>query len=573
MKPGESNQPAPDLPELCHSLMERSPVPMAEMEGAGHILRYVNPAFCRLVGKNKEALVGKPFAKSAQEADTYLALLDRVYRTGEAETHTEPEHPEPHPASWSYAVWPVLDADERPVGVMMQVTETTQFHQQTSAMNEALLLSSIRQHELTERAEKLNAQLQAEITERKRAEEDREQLLMREQAARAEAETANRMKDNFLATVSHELRTPLNAIFGWIQLLSNRTLDEETFTHAVETIARNTRSQAKIIDDLLDISRIITGKLQLEIQSVDLIPVIEAAIDAVSLAADAKSIRFQTRLDPQAGPVSGDPNRLQQIIWNLLFNAIKFTPKQGRVEVGLEQAESQVVITVADTGQGIGEELMPYIFDRFHQADSTSARKHGGLGLGLSIVRQLVEMHGGSVHADSPGEGQGATLTVTLPLKAPRVEEGYLYSINPADLGEMFLGSAPALDGLRVLVVDDEADARDIFSLMLTQCGAEVRMSASAAEALESLEQWRPDVLVSDIGMAGEDGYELMRKVRALEPERGGQTPAVALTGYANVEDQKRALAAGYQMHLPKPVALIELAAAVAVLAGRAGTD
>jgi CheY-like chemotaxis protein len=336
--------------------------------------------------------------------------------------------------------------------------------------------------------------------------------------------------------------------------MSTRTLDEKNLAHAVEAMARTARSQAKIIDDLMDISRIITGKLLLDVHTVDLVPVIEAAVDAVSLAADAKSIRFQTRLDPQAGPVSGDPNRLQQIIWNLLFNAIKFTPKQGRVEIGLKWAESQ---------------LLPYIFDRFHQADSTSARKHGGLGLGLSIVRQLMEMHGGSVHADSPGEGQGATFTVALPLMAARVEAGDLYSIHPADLGEMLLSSAPALDGLRVLVVDDEADAREIFRLMLTGCGAEVRMSATAAEALESLEQWRPDVLVSDIGMAGEDDYELMRKVRAMEAERGGQTPAVALIGYANVEDQKRALAAGYNIHLPKPVALIELATAVAVLAGR----
>ncbi|HYE63950.1 MAG TPA: ATP-binding protein [Pyrinomonadaceae bacterium] len=413
-----------------------------------------------------------------------------------------------------------------------------------------------------------------DITQRKREEEVRKQLLTREQAARAEAETANRTKDEFLATLSHELRTPLTSILGWTRMLSAGGLDENKRDLALETIARNAKAQAQLIDDLLDVSRIITGKLRLDVHPFELLPIIEAAVDSVRPAAEAKGIRLQVVLDPRAGLISGDPNRLQQVVWNLLSNAIKFTSKGGRVQVRLERVNSHVEIIVSDTGQGISPELLPFIFDRFRQADGSTSRTHGGLGLGLAIVRHLVELHGGTVQAKSLGEGQGATFTVKLPLMIAR-DKGFLARDgerrHPTAEGGSLLPCPPVLDGLRVLVVDDEADARSLVTTILEQCGAEVMTAASAFEALELLEKSRPDVLVSDIGMPEMDGYALIRKVRALPAERGGRTPAVALTAYARTEDRVRILSTGYQMHVAKPVEPTELAAAVASLAGRIG--
>jgi signal transduction histidine kinase/ActR/RegA family two-component response regulator len=388
-----------------------------------------------------------------------------------------------------------------------------------------------------------------------------------EREARRRAEEANRVKDEFLSTVSHELRTPLHAILGWTFLLGKGDLDPAAARRAVATIERNAKAQGQIVDDLLDVSRIITGKLLLEVQRVDLGPVVHAALDAVRPAAEAKEIRLTARLDPLAPAAAGDPNRLQQVIWNLLSNAVKFTPRGGRVEVGLARAGSQVEIEVSDIGMGIPADFLDYVFDRFRQADSSTTRTHGGLGLGLAIVRHLVELHGGTVVATSPGPGQGATFTVRLPAAVPAEEMAALAPI-PGSAGSS--GSAAdnggSLAGVEVLLVDDEKDVREILPAILGRYGASVRTAASAAEALRSLVRFGADVLVADIGMPDEDGYALIRQVRALDGAIAA-IPALALTAYAAEGDRQKALAAGFAIHLAKPVAPAELAAAVARLA------
>ncbi len=414
-------------------------------------------------------------------------------------------------------------------------------------------------------------ELAKEIRQRQRAEEERAQLLVQEQKARAEAENLNRLKDEFLSTVSHELRTPLNAILGWSQILRTQRADAATMNRALETIERNARSQAQLIDDLLDISRIITGKIRLNVHTVELLPVIEAAMDTVRPTTETKNIRLQSVLDPAAGPVLGDSERLQQIVWNLLSNAIKFTPKRGRIQVCLQRINSHVEIVVTDTGQGISAEFLPYVFERFRQADSSITRSFGGLGLGLAIVRQLVELHGGTVHADSPGEGQGATFTVQLPLMAVGPKAIEPERVHPAVGGSVPFECSPRLDGLRILIVDDDADIRDLLTYTLEVCGAEVMAAASADEAISALtESSTPmDILISDIGMPDEDGYALLRRVRALEPENGGGIPAIALTAYARTQDRRAALLAGFQSHVAKPVEAAELIAVIANLTGR----
>jgi PAS domain S-box-containing protein len=413
-----------------------------------------------------------------------------------------------------------------------------------------------------------------DITERKRADEAIRGAYEQESAARAESENANRLKDEFLATVSHELRSPLNSILGWARMLSGKRLDEEESARAIEVISRSARAQNQLISDLLDVSRIITGKSRLDVSRVELIPIIEAAMDIARPAVDAKKIRLVSTLDPAAGPVSGDADRLQQVVWNLMSNAVKFTPEGGEITVRLEREGTHVTIAVGDTGEGIEPEFLPFIFDRFSQFESRPARVHGGLGLGLAIVRHLVELHGGTVSAASRGRGQGATFTVDLPLASPSKESrgtgrGHL-------AGEISESNAPSpwrLPDLRVLVVDDEPEARNLLGMILMSYEAEVRDCASAAEALQMLDEWRPDVLVSDIGMPFVDGYELMRNVRAREPERGGLVPALALTAYARAEDARRALEAGYHAHIPKPVEPGELATVVASLVKRGGND
>lgn len=424
--------------------------------------------------------------------------------------------------------------------------------------------------------------LEREIAERKEAEvalramkdelqlelEERQSLLTREQMARAEAESANRLKDEFLATISHELRTPLNAIMGWSHLLRNGRIDEATAARAVETIERNARAQAQLIEDTLDISRVITGKLRLNIGSVDVASVINAAIDSVQLAASSKNIQLSVTLDPSARHVSGDASRLQQVVWNLLSNAIKFTPSGGRVEVRVEHADPNVKISVSDTGQGISAEFLPFMFDRFRQADGTSTRRHGGLGLGLAIARHLVELHGGTIHAQSPGQGSGAVFTIRLPLAgAPEsLKSRREDSLGSLDDANPRVKPAPTLEGVKVLLVDDDRDNLQILSVMLVGQRANVHTAASAAEAIQVISWYKPDVLVSDLAMPEEDGYSLIGKVRLSEAGSGKQIPAIALTAYVRVEDRTRALTAGFNMFVPKPVEPNELMTAIASL-------
>lgn len=410
-----------------------------------------------------------------------------------------------------------------------------------------------------------------QFIERKRAEEERTVLLAREKAAREHAEAASRAKDEFVAMVSHELRAPLNAILGWTQLLRTGKFDESETSHALEIVERNTKLQVQLIEDLLDISRVITGKLIMNMRPVELGRIVESAADSIRAAADAKSIIVDVHPGPRSCWVAGDPGRLQQIIWNLLSNAVKFTPRNGHVEVKVEREGSQVHLTVSDSGTGISPKFLPYVFDRFSQADTTGERRYGGLGLGLSIVRHIAELHGGTVRADSPGEGLGAIFTLTLPLSAfqeetPEFKRAYLL----ADSAEPSTATI-RLDGLRVMIVDDEADTRELLTTVLSGYGAETRACSSAPDALELIERWRPSVLVSDIGLPNEDGYSLIRKVRSMGPDRGGDVPAVALTGYAKTEDRTRALGAGFQMHVPKPVEPVELVMVIASLTGLTG--
>lgn len=380
---------------------------------------------------------------------------------------------------------------------------------------------------------------------------------------------ANRLKDEFLATVSHELRTPLNAILGWTQMLLAGKVAQAATHRALETIERNARTQNQLIEDILDVSRIISGKLRLEVQPVDLVTVIEAALDTVHPAAEAKGIRLTAVLDPEAGPVAGDSGRLQQVVWNLLSNAVKFTPKGGRVQVQLLRIDSHIEIVVSDTGVGISQALLPLVFERFRQGDGSSSRAYGGLGLGLAIVRHLVELHGGSVVAESAGEDQGTVFTVHLPLQA--VRQAFSESgVRPPVEGS--IDEAARLEGVRVLAVDDETDSRELLETILSVSGAQVRTAATAQEALALLQSWRPDVLLSDIGMPGEDGYTLIKRVRELESQTTHRIPALALTAYARSEDRTKVLIAGYQAHLSKPVDPAELVAAVASLAVRPGS-
>jgi PAS domain S-box-containing protein len=404
---------------------------------------------------------------------------------------------------------------------------------------------------------------------------DNARLYEATQRARAEAERlyheaqeANRLKDEFLATVSHELRTPLTAILGWAHMLRTGQFTGESAAKAFETIERNARAQAQLIEDLLDVSRIITGKLRIDVRPVDPNSFIEAAVEAVRPAAEAKGVRLQRVMDTGAVSVSGDPVRLQQVIWNLLSNAIKFTPRGGRVQVRLERINSHIEIAVSDTGAGIAPEFLPHVFDRFRQADQKTTRQHGGMGLGLAIVRHLVELHGGTVRAESGGEGKGSTFTVLLPVTA--VYPAETARVQPAARDTPHSYECPEkLDGLRVLVVDDEPDTRELLRAVLGQCGAEVTAVGSASEALSAIEASPPDLLISDIGMPEQDGYDLIRQVRGLPKERGGRVPAIALTAYARADDRLQALRAGYQMHVPKPVEMAELVAVAASLTGR----
>jgi PAS domain S-box-containing protein len=419
-----------------------------------------------------------------------------------------------------------------------------------------------------------------DITERKKAEEraeaaDRERmrLLDSEREARSEVERASRLKDEFLATLSHELRTPLNAVLGWANILRIGKLQDEELNHGLDIIERNARVQAQIIEDLLDMSRIISGKVRLDVQRIELPALLSESIETLRATAEAKGVRLQAEMDPFVGSISGDPNRLQQVFWNLIHNAIKFTPEGGKVQVVLKRLKSHAMVSIIDTGEGIAPEFLPYIFDRFKQGDASTTRRHGGLGLGLSIVKQLVELHGGNVSVKSGGIEQGATFTVRLPLTAvytqPDKERPYLR----AALRESQPLAEVSLADVHVLVVDDEPDARELVKRLLEMAGASVSMAASVSEAMECILARRPNVLVCDLAMPGEDGYSLIRWLRVLEESQESGLPALALSAYARSEDRTKAIRSGFQNHLAKPVEPAELMAVVSSLANRRNSE
>ncbi len=409
-----------------------------------------------------------------------------------------------------------------------------------------------------------NARLYADLQERL------EKQRKAEEQARASAEEATRqgrMKDEFLATLSHELRTPLQSILGWTQLLMAEDCDAEEVKQGIEVIDRNANAQTRIIEDLLDMSRILSGKVRLDVQRVDLASLIGAAVESVRPAAQGKNIRLQAILDPLAQPVSGDPNRLQQIFWNLLSNAIKFTPAGGKVQVILERVNSHLEVSVTDTGMGISADFLPYVFERFRQADASTTRRHGGLGLGLAIVKNLSELHGGAVRAKSPGENQGTTFTIVLPVAVLHPESTQPERRHPGGPGGgTMVSTLPRLDKLSVLVVDDEEDARNLLAIVLAKAGASVRTAGSVKAALQLWQEAVPQVLISDIGMPGEDGYSLIRAIRALPQEQGRHVPAIALSAYTRTEDRIKAVSAGFQMHLAKPADALELLTMVSSL-------
>jgi signal transduction histidine kinase/CheY-like chemotaxis protein len=428
--------------------------------------------------------------------------------------------------------------------------------------SEELLLAIAAQAAVAIDNARLYSKLQEELELQKKLEAE-----VRRSAAAAEHQS--RMKDEFLATLSHELRTPLQSILGWIQILHGDDLEEGELEQGLDVIARNARTQNSIIEDLLDMSRILSGKLKLDVQRVSLSPVIEAALETVRPAAESKGVRLQAVFDPLAQAVSGDPNRLQQIFWNLLSNAIKFTPRGGRVQIVLERVNSHLEVNVSDTGVGISPEFLPFVFERFRQADSSTTRQHGGLGLGLAIVKHLVELHGGSVRVKSPGLSRGSTFTVSFPVTALKSEPDSPRETCPPEGADPL--PRPTLEGVTAVVVDDEEDARNLIAKMLVKAGASVRTAKSAADALEVIKSQPPDVLVSDIGMPVEDGFHLIRAVRQLPAEQGGSVPAIALTAYTRSEDRVRIFAAGFQMHLAKPADGVELLTMVESLARRHG--
>jgi PAS domain S-box-containing protein len=396
-----------------------------------------------------------------------------------------------------------------------------------------------------------------DLSDRKAIEAEREQLLKREQIAREQAEAANRVKDEFLAVLSHELRTPLNPILGWTKLLRTRSFDAQSTDRALATIERSAKLQVQLIEDLLDVSRILQGKLRLDACPVNLVSAIEAALETVRLSAEAKGIQIQKNLDFEIGQVNGDASRLQQVVWNLLSNAIKFTPTGGRVEIRLEQVETYAQIQVSDTGLGISASFLPHVFEYFRQADSSTTRKFGGLGLGLAIIRHLVELHGGTVQAESAGEGHGATFTVRLPL---------MFDQSEVQTDLPFSEPVPNLTGIQILIVDDDTDTREFIAFVLEQAGATVSTAASAPEAITILTQSQPNLLLSDIGMPDMDGYMLIHQIRTLPPDQGGTIKAIALTAFAGEMNQQQALAAGFQKHLSKPIEPDLLISAIADL-------
>ena len=447
----------------------------------------------------------------------------------------------------------------------MEIQRQSELLRETNQKLDNLNLTLERRvEERTGRLREAVADLEREIAERKRVEKEREELLVRERSARAEAERANRLKDEFLATLSHELRTPMNSILGWITVLNNDRTNMETTARALETIERNAKVQAQLIEDILDVSSIITGKFQLQTEPITLDPIVHAAAEMLRPAMEAKNLTLRLEMQGEPVPVLGDATRLQQAVWNLLSNAVKFSAAAQEVVVTLQQEPEVVRLRVRDSGQGISPDFLPYVFDRFRQADGSTTRKHGGLGLGLAIVRHIVESHGGRVSAESKGSGQGATFTISLPSLTARAAGQKEKAVSAGEAASV-PDSAIMLDGVRVLLVDDQLDTRELLCFLLKQRNAEIEAVSTVREALAVLKDWHPHVVVSDLGMPDEDGYSLITQMRSLI--HSSQIPALALTGYALDEERKRALATGFQAFLTKPVDADDLINIVAGLA------
>jgi PAS domain S-box-containing protein len=552
-------QPAPDHPDVVSSQIdaawkwhdETNVLLRAAIESAndaiiiteaildppGPRIEYVNPAFTAMTGYSREEVLGKT-PRILQGPKTDRKLLERLRADLKAERLFHGETINYRKDGSEYRVeWRITALRGADGKILKWVA------------------------------------VQRDVTERHMAEERREQLLDAERTARTEAERLGRMKDEFLATVSHELRTPLNAILGWAQLLGTGRLTEADVRRAIETVVRNARTQGQLIDELLDMSRIMSGKVRLDMTALQMAEVLETSVHSLKPTADAKNVRLELQPPPADCAVMGDANRLQQIFWNLLSNAIKFTQPGGIIGVSTQVAGSQLDVHVRDNGQGIDPTFLPYVFERFRQADSSTTRTHGGLGLGLSIVKQLAELHGGSVRVESDGVGQGSRFTVTLPLIQTRAGDLPAQTPPETDDGSERDGALDDIDlaGTTMLIVDDDPDARSFVRFVLQQAGAKVIEADNAEQALIRLHEGVPDVMISDIGMPTIDGYELIRQIRALPDDAQRNVPAIALTAFTRSEDRRRALLAGYQSHLAKPIDTIDLIIEVASLCGRAG--
>lgn len=558
----------PDLSSLCLAITEHAPLAIATLEGATHIVRYGNPVFCRLMKRSMEQLVGKPFGELLPAKDQCVTLLERVFRTGKPESYTEQDPSKPHPVFWSYTIWPVR-SDESLVGVMIQVTETAQFHGETVAMNEALMLGSLRQHELAEAAGNLNEQLRAEIDERKRAEEalrqseaqarvlfeSAEAARISADAARTRAETATRAKDEFLAALSHELRTPLNPAL----LLASSLVDDAELLPRVrsdiEIIGQAIALQAKLVDDLLDITRITGGKLRLELHPLDAHAALRHACEVLNTEAQERQIEITLDLAAPEHSIEADAVRIQQIFWNLLKNAVKFTAPGGVVAVRTGNApedKKALLIEIADTGVGIEPEMLGKIFDPFVQEEHAGARRFGGLGLGLAIARNLIELQNGRIRAQSGGRDQGATFFIELPLaavSAPRAPD----SSQPA------APAAPNQPARHILLVEDHELTRTTLARLLRRLGHHVAVAATAAQARELAGTKKCDLIISDLGLPDGDGHTLVTELRYTH-----SLPAIALSGYGMEEDLERSRKSGFFIHLVKPIDIHALKDAIA---------
>jgi PAS domain S-box-containing protein len=548
-KPNElTNLQSPELAPYWLSALVESADDAIISKTLDGIITSWNQGAERIFGYSADEVIGKPVTIliPPDHADEEPAILARL-RAGKRIEHYETVRvtKDGRYIDISLTVSPIAGPNGQIVGASKIARDITEQRQARKALDEAYALAKHAQGEA-----------EAAATENER--------LYRQ------AEESSRLKEEFLATISHELRTPLSAVLGWTRMLRMGQLSEADRAKALDTIERNARAQAQLIDDLLDVSRIVTGKLRMDVRPSDPHSFIDAAVEAVRPAAEAKGVHVQKVIDTGAVAIPGDPVRLQQVVWNLLSNAIKFTPRGGHVQIRSERVNSHLEIIVADTGQGIAPDFLPHVFDRFRQADQKTSRQHGGMGLGLAIVRHLVELHGGTVRAASEGVGQGAIFTVMLPITPVYQVDSTGSRVHPGARDLLpALDRNDRLDGLRILVVDDEPDTRELLKKGLEYCGATVRLANSASDALAKLEKDLPDILISDIGMPGTDGYDLIRQVRNLPNEKSRKVAAIALTAYTRVEDRLQALRAGYDMHVPKPVELTELIAVAASVTRR----